>query len=269
MKILIVDDEPPARAKLRRLLTAMPDIEVVGEAGDADEALALLPNLQVDAALLDIQMPGISGLELALALPSQLLCVFCTAFDQYAVRAFELNAVDYLLKPFSAERLAETVQRLRLRMAQTRAGAKPRLALLSALQDMQPVAGHWLVAARAATGPGLIKLALAEVEWVAAADNYIELHTASASHLDRHTLADFLAHPLTQGQFLRVHRSHAVNPQHIQALATLPRGEAELTLSSGAKLRVSRGFRTALDRDPPERQIPPAPANFSDQGPKA
>jgi DNA-binding LytR/AlgR family response regulator len=259
MKILIVDDEPPARAKLRRLLTAMPDIDVVGEAGDAAEALTLLQHLQVDAALLDIQMPGISGLELALALPPQLLCVFCTAFDQYAVKAFELNAVDYLLKPFSAERLAETVQRLRLRMSQNmppekssdKPSDKPRMALLSALQQVQPVAGHWLVPARAGSGQGLSKLPLAEVEWVAAADNYIELHTASASHLDRHTLADFLAHPALQGRFLRVHRSHAVNPLHIQALTALPRGEAELTLSSGVKLRVSRGYRGVLSEPRP------------------
>ena len=246
MKILIVDDEPPARAKLRRLLSALPDIEVVGEAGDAAEALMLVQQAQADAALLDIQMPGMSGLELALALPPKLLCVFCTAFDQYAVKAFELNAVDYLLKPFTAERLAETVQRLRLRMASTAASTKPRTALLSALQQVQPVAGHWLVPARAGSGQGLSKLPLAEVEWVAAADNYIELHTASASHLDRHTLADFLAHPALQGRFLRVHRSHAVNPAHIQSLASLPRGEAELTLSSGVKLHVSRGYRGVL-----------------------
>ena len=246
MKILIVDDEPPARAKLRRLLTAMPDVEWVGEAGDAAQALTLAQQTQPDAALLDIQMPGISGLELALALPPRLLCVFCTAFDQYAVKAFELNAVDYLLKPFTAERLSETVQRLRQRLDQNTPAEKPRTALLSALQQLQPVAGHWLVAARVGSGQGLIKLPLAEVQWVAAADNYIELHTASASHLERHTLADFLAHPALQGKFLRVHRSHAVNPAHIQALASLPRGEAELTLSSGAKLRVSRGYREAL-----------------------
>ncbi|WP_310387753.1 LytR/AlgR family response regulator transcription factor [Roseateles sp.] len=251
MKILIVDDEPPARAKLRRLLTALPDMEVVGEAGEAVEALTLIQQTQPDAALLDIQMPGLSGLELALALPPQLLCVFCTAFDHYAVKAFELNAVDYLLKPFTAERLGETVQRLRQRLAQNMPTEKPRMALLSALQQLQPVAGHWLVPARLGLGQGLIKLPLAEVEWVAAADNYIELHTAAGSHLDRHTLADFLANPALQGKFLRVHRSHAVNPTHIQALASLPRGEAELTLSSGAKLRVSRGYRALLSEPRP------------------
>ena len=99
MRLLIVDDEPPARAKLRRLLAEMPGIVLVGEAADAPQALAMAQALQPDAALLDIQLPGQSGLELALALPEGIACAFSTAFDQYAVRAFEMNAVDYLLKP--------------------------------------------------------------------------------------------------------------------------------------------------------------------------
>ena len=240
MKLLIVDDEPPARAKLCRLLADLPGISAVIEAGDAVEALAQIAQHKPDAALLDIQMPGISGLELALALPEGMACAFSTAFDQYAVRAFELNAVDYLLKPFTPQRLAETVQRLQQRLA----GPSPqhRGSLLNALQQMQPVPAHWLVPQR---GGGLLRLPLATVERVAAADNYIELYSPPMCHLDRRTLADFLAHPAAQG-FVRVHRSHAVNAAHITALAPLPRGEAELTLSSGAKVRVSRGFRSDL-----------------------
>lgn len=247
MKLLIVDDEPPARAKLRRLLGAMPGINVVAEAADAEEALLLTRQHQPDAAILDIQMPGQSGLELALNLPEGLVCAFSTAFDQYAVQAFDLNAVDYLLKPFTPERLAETVQRLRQRLGAERPGH--RTALLSALQQLQPVAGHWLVPRPQGSGGGLMKLALSTVEWVAAADNYIELHVPSAQppacHLDRHTLADFLAHPAAQG-FVRVHRSHAVNAAHIVAIRPEARGEACLTLSSGMQLRVSRGYRTRL-----------------------
>jgi len=247
MRILIVDDEPPARAKLRRLLDAQPGVSLVLEAADGPAALALLAGQTLDAAILDIQMPGISGLELALTLPEAMLCAFSTAFDQYAVQAFELNAVDYLLKPYTAERLAETVARLQLRLAQPRPAQ--RGALLTALQQLQPVAAHWLVPQRAARGGGLTKLPLASVEWVAAADNYIELHVPSAHppacHLDRRTLADFLAHPAAAG-FVRVHRSHAVNASHIVSIAPLPRGEAELSLSSGVRLRVSRGYRHAL-----------------------
>jgi DNA-binding LytR/AlgR family response regulator len=241
MRLLIVDDEPPARAKLRRLLAEMPGIDQVAEAADAVQALTIVPALQPDAALLDIHLPGQSGLELALALPEGIVCAFSTAFDHYAVQAFELNAVDYLLKPYSRERLSETLQRIRQRLAARSAGT-PRSHLLSALQQLQPVPAHWLVPQR---GGGLARLALDGVQWVAAADNYIELHAPPACHLDRRTLAEFLAHPTARG-FVRVHRSHAVNAAHIVAIASLPRGEAQLTLSSGQQLRVSRGFRSAL-----------------------
>ena len=241
IKLLIVDDEPPARAKLRRLLSAMPGIGPMLEAGNATEALALIEQHSPDAALLDIEMPGHSGLELALALPDGMVCAFSTAFDQFAVRAFELNAVDYLLKPFTSERLAETIQRLRARLASPDR-APQRGALLTALQQLQPLSAHWLVSQR---GGGLMKLPLASVEWVAAADNYIELHAPPACHLDRRTLSDFLMHPAARG-FVRVHRSHAVNPAHITAMAPLPRGELQLTMSSGQQLRVSRGYRGEL-----------------------
>lgn len=240
MRLMIVDDEPPARAKLRRLLADMPGVTLVAEAADAAQALALAQTQRPDAALLDIQMPGQSGLELALALPPEIVCAFSTAFDQYAVQAFELNAVDYLLKPYTRERLAQTLQRMQTRL---QAGAQPaRGHLLSALQQLQPMPDHWLVPQR---GGGLVRLALASVQWVAAADNYVELHAPPACHLDRRTLADFLAHPATRG-FVRVHRSHAVNAAHIAAIAPLPRGEAQLTLTSGQVLRVSRVFRGSL-----------------------
>ena len=241
IKLLIVDDEPPARARLRRLLSAMPGVGPVLEAGNAVEALALIEEHKPDAALLDIEMPGQSGLELALALPDGMVCAFSTAFDQFAIRAFELNAVDYLLKPFTSERLAETMQRLHARLASSDRSPQ-RGALLTALAQLQPLPAHWLVPQR---GGGLMKLPLASVEWVAAADNYIELHAPPACHLDRRTLSDFLMHPAARG-FVRVHRSHAVNPAHITAIAPLPRGEVLLTVSSGRQLRVSRGYRGQL-----------------------
>ncbi|MFZ2989815.1 LytR/AlgR family response regulator transcription factor [Ideonella sp.] len=240
MKLLIVDDEPPARARLRRMLADLPGVATVLEAADGAQALALAEEAQPDAAILDIQMPGQSGLELALALPTHMACAFNTAFDDYAVQAFELNAVDYLLKPYDQSRLAATVQRLQQRL--NRPPPAPRSGLLSALQALQPVAGHWLVPQRSGS---LLKLPLAQVAWVAAADNYIELHAPPACHLSRHTLADFLAHAAGAG-FVRVHRSHAVNPAHIAQVASLPRGEAELTLRSGQTLRVSRGFRGSI-----------------------
>lgn len=242
MRLMIVDDEPPARARLRRLLAGLPRVALVAEAGDADEALALAAAQKPDAALLDIQLPGtLNGLELAAALPEGMACAFSTAFDAHALRAFELNAVDYLLKPYTGERLAETLARLRQRLQA--AAPQPRSTLSSSLAQAQPLAGHWLVPRR---GGGLQRVALAEVAWVAAADNYIELHAPPACHLDRRTLAEFLAHPASAGRFLRIHRSHAVNRDFIQALAPLARGEALVTLAGGTQLRVSRGYREAL-----------------------
>jgi len=243
MRLLIVDDEPPALAKLRRLLQAMPEVSWLGEAGDAEQALALLQRERIDAVLLDIQMPGLSGLELALRLQQHgpaVQIAFCTAYDEHALRAFDLNAVDYLLKPYTPERLAQTVQRLAARLAQP---IKPDTSgtLLGALQQLQPVAAHWLVLRQGS----LHKLPLAEVEWVDAADNYIELHAPPQSYLERRSLSAFLEHPAAAG-FVRVHRCHAVNAAHIQSISPLPHGEASLTLSSGRQLRVSRSYRPRL-----------------------
>lgn len=238
MRLLIVDDEPPARAKLRRLLQGLPEVSWLGEAGDAEQALLVLQQERVDAVLLDIQMPGMSGLELALQLPAGVQVAFCTAYDEHALRAFDLNAVDYLLKPYTAERLLHTVQRLSARLAQP---APARGSLLGALQQLQPVPAHWLVARQGS----LHKLALAEVQWVAAADNYIELHAPPNSYLERRSLGAFLDHPAAGG-FVRVHRCHAVNAAHIRAITALPHGEARLSLSCGQQLQVSRSYRSRL-----------------------
>ena len=240
MKLLVVDDEPPARAKLRRFLSDLPGVELAGEAGDGAQALALAASTPVDAVLLDIQMPGMSGLEAAVALPPGILVAFVTAYDEFAVRAFELNAVDYVLKPYTRERLAACVERLRQRLPAD-ARERQRQGLLAALHELQPVPGHWMVAHRGA----LHRIALADVEAVEAADNYVELHTASASWLDRVTLAAFLAHPAAH-DFVRVHRSWAVNVLRVARIAPLPKGDAELTTEAGRTVRVSRRFREAL-----------------------
>ena len=183
MNLLLVDDEAPALAKLRRFLADDADVHVVGEAADGSAALALVdaqPDA-IDAVLLDIQMPGRSGLEVAAALPPHVLVAFVTAFDEYAVQAFELSAVDYLLKPFTRERLAACMTRLRSRLAPPER-AQQRQRLTTALHALQPVADHWLVADRGE----MRRVPLADVECVSAADNYIELHSGTATWLDRH-----------------------------------------------------------------------------------
>jgi len=226
MRVLIVDDEPAARAKLRRLLAAEPDVAELLEAPDAPTALALMQTLTAppDLALLDIEMPGGNGVQLATALRAAgVRCViFSTAHAEHALQAFELAALDYLLKPYTAERLAASLIRVREQLA-------------------RPVAlvGEWWV--------GGERVQLADVQWVSAADNYIELHLPPRSLLERATLAEALTRPGWAARFLRVHRSHAVNSAHVQRIERLGSGEAVLTLSSGETLRVSRGYRAALD----------------------
>lgn len=244
MRLLIVDDEAPARARLRRMLAEIPAVQLVGEAADAEEALAQLQrHPEIQALILDIQMPGQSGLDLALQLPAPLPVIFCTAFDQHAIQAFELHAVDYLLKPCSPERLATALERLQGRLqAEPGHQATARGGLLSALRQLQPAPGHWLVQRQGR----LHKLPLADLQWVSAADNYIELHAPPHTYLERRTLSAFLEHAAVRGQFVRIHRSHAVNPAHIESLEPLPHGEALLTLRGGQTLRVSRNYRDQL-----------------------
>jgi len=239
MNLLLVDDEAPALAKLRRFLADDAEVRVVAEAADGAAALAFVQAQPeaVDAVLLDIQMPGRSGLEIAAALPAHVLVAFSTAYDEYAVQAFELNAVDYLLKPFTRERLAACVARLRERLAPPER-AQQRQRLTTALHALQPVADHWLVADRGE----MRRVPLADIECVNAADNYIELHAATATWLDRTTLAAFLAHPAAR-RFVRVHRSCAVQPARVLALEPLGSGDAQLRLASGRTIRLSRRYR--------------------------
>lgn len=226
MRVLIVDDEPAARAKLRRLLAAEADVAELLEAPDAPAALALVQTLTAppDLALLDIEMPGGSGVQLAAALrEAGVRCViFSTAHAEHALQAFELAALDYLLKPYTAERLAGALVRVRELLA----------------RPVAPVGEWWVDGER---------LRLADVQWISAADNYIELHLPPRSLLERVTLADALLRPGWAARFVRVHRSHAVNPSHVTRIERLGSGEAVLTLGGGEKLRVSRGYRAALD----------------------
>jgi two-component system LytT family response regulator len=229
MNLLLVDDEAPALAKLRRFLAGIDDVTVVAEAADGAEALAFLATQRdaVDAVLLDIQMPGRSGLEIAAALPAHVLVAFTTAYDEFAVQAFELNAA--------------CVARLRGRLAPPER-TRQRQRLTTALHVLQPAAEHWLVADRGE----MQRVALAEIECVRAADNYIELHSATGTWLDRTTLAAFLVHPAVATRFVRVHRSCAVQLSQVQAIEPLGNGDAQLRLSSGRCVRLSRRYRHDL-----------------------
>ena len=227
MRVLIVDDEAPARAKLRRMLAAFDDIEVVAEASDGAQALQLVEQHAPDAVFLDIQMPELSGLDVAASLPDGApALVFVTAFDRFALQAFDANAIDYLLKPVEPERLARSVQRLRGRSPQQRphAGAPAQL--------MIPDRGRVHI------------VRCADIEWLQSADNYVSVFAGGQALLMRRTLAGLLED--LGESFVRCHRSAAVAIAQVAKVQSRDKGDATLLLRSGAEVPCSRQFRAAL-----------------------
>lgn len=227
MHVLIVDDEAPARARLRRLLESVPEVDVVGEAADGATALTLVETLRPDAIFLDVQMPEVNGFDVAASLPDDgPALVFVTAFDRYALQAFDTAAVDYLLKPVAPDKLERALQRLRA----ARSVVRPHTGAPQTL----------LISDRGATHV----VRCAEIEHLRAADNYVEVHFQGRHLLMRRTLAALLA-DLGPG-FVRCHRGAAVALKAIAAVQPRDKGDATLRLHSGAELPCSRQYRGAL-----------------------
>jgi two-component system LytT family response regulator len=229
MRALIVDDEAPARHKLRRMLAAFADVEVVGEASDGSAALELAAQLQPDVIFLDVQMPEVDGFDVAASLPDDgPALVFVTAFDHYALQAFDTHASDYLLKPVEPERLERAIQRLRTSArssARTSPGSPPT---------------QLLIVDRGATHV----VHCADIEWLQAADNYVNVHLKDRTLLMRRTLESLL-NDLAPA-FVRTHRSSAVALSSVQALRPRGKSDAVVVLHSGAEVPCSRQHRAAL-----------------------
>jgi two-component system LytT family response regulator len=277
MRILIVDDERPARDKLRRMLEQAPGITAIDEARDGVEALERLPAFAPDLLLLDIQMPEINGLDVAASLPAPApLVVFVTAYDDYAIRAFDANAIDYLLKPYDQPRLDRALQRVRERLAERQRAAAPDVIALAAMATSATLstssslstsatlstagaAGTAASSSSPAT-PGVPAPALPapaqllvperggmrvvrveHIQWIETADNYVVLHTADGQPLMRQTLAGLLDR--LGPRFVRCHRRAAVQLDWIAAIASLDKGDGELLLHSGARVPCSRQYR--------------------------
>ncbi len=229
MRILIVDDERPARDKLRRMLVQEQGVTAIEEARDGVEALEKVASFAPDAIFLDVQMPEVSGLEVAASLPQPApLVVFATAFDEYAVPAFDANAIDYLLKPFDAARLQRAMQRLRERLA-TRSTARPPGLPGAPLQQL-------LVTERGATRV----VPVAEIQWLETADNYVVLHTSQGAPLLRQTLTDLL--DSLGGDFMRCHRRAAVR----LSLVTQVDQQGQLVLRNGDVVPLGRNHKAEL-----------------------
>lgn len=249
-RVVLVDDEEPARRLMRRMIDEHPRFKVVGEASTGTQAVEVLQQAKPDVAFLDVQMPGLDGFDVLRAIPPRRwpLVVFCTGHEEYAVAAFEMNALDYLLKPFDEERARRTLDRAALRLGEPDADQRERMERL--LTTTQENTHLERIPIRKQGKVEIVELD--EVEWIGAAGNYVELHHDGRRHLYRTPLSH-LADRLDPRRFVRIHRSTVVNVERVRELEPTPQGDWKLRLDTGAQLRLSRRFREALERLVPSR----------------
>jgi two-component system LytT family response regulator len=248
IRAVIVDDEPLARTRIRSLLKADPGIEVAGEAGSGPEAVAAIQSLSPDLVFLDIQMPEMDGFEVIRRIgPEKMpVLIFTTAYDQYALRAFDVHAQDYLLKPIIRERFRRALARAVEHIQTVRIGGRIHAGLTELLKDAR--AGTEMptrLLVKSGEKSKLIKIE--EIDWVEAAEKYVLLHCGPARHILRGGITE-MEHRLDARRFLRVHRSAIVNLDSIGEIQPWFQGRAVLLLKNGEKVTVSRTFREKLER---------------------
>jgi two-component system LytT family response regulator len=260
IRALIVDDEPVARAGIRRLLEDDPDIIVVGEAGNGRSAVRAITTLRPDLLFLDIQMPEMDGFQVLEQITPQRAptVVFVTAYDRFALRAFEVQALDYVLKPFEDERFFAVLARAKQHVRQARDGdLATRLAALLAAYESQAKSTRQPLMTE--SGPArlariLVKqgdrvffLPVEEIDWIEAADYYARIHAGGTSHLVRETMGA-LESQLDETQFVRVHRSAIVNAERVKEIRADWRNHPVVVLETGVRLPVARTRRAVLER---------------------
>jgi two-component system, LytTR family, response regulator len=239
LRALIVEDEAPARQNLREYLADVPWVSVVGEARDGVEALRLLDTLEPDLVFLDVRLPELSGVEVARRMRCTPAIVFTTAYDRFAIAAFELGAIDYLVKPFGRERFATTLDRLRARLAPASVADRDR-----AQTALEPGP---LVRLFARRGDGIVPIATPSITRVQAQGDYAEVHASGGVFLIHVSLADLVAR-LDPSSFLQVHRSHIVNLDAVVHLKPHDERRLAITLRDGSVVVASRGASEALRR---------------------
>jgi two-component system LytT family response regulator len=244
-RVLIVDDEPPARAILREMLGRIPGVAIVGEAGDGLEALKAAGELAPDAVFLDIQMPRLDGFEVMELLDPAIAVVFVTAYDQYALRAFDVRAVDYVLKPFGRERLHKALEKARAQITREKTSDNTGQ-LVALLEEMRPPQVRFLKRIMIKESGRLFFLRIADIDWVEASGNYVRLHVGAESHLLRETM-NGLAARLDPERFLRIHRSTIVNIERIKELQPWFHGDYIVILRDDRQLTMSATYREKLD----------------------
>jgi two-component system LytT family response regulator len=239
LRVAVVDDEPPARRRVRRMLAGVEGADLVAEAGSGAAAVDLVEETRPDLLLLDIQMPDFDGFEVVRRLsPPRPAIIFVTAHDRYALRAFDLHALDYLLKPFARERFVEAVAHARTRLRHQ--ALEP---LVAELERQRPYLTRVSVRRRGR----IVVLPLASVRRIDAADNYVVLQTSGAEYLLRETLSRLDA-KLDPSMFLRVHRSTIIRLDAIVHLEPRGTGDYDVTLADGARIPVGRSCRARVMR---------------------
>jgi two-component system LytT family response regulator len=246
MNAIIADDEPLARERIRTLLASEPDIEIVAEAANGSEAVQLVRQHHPDLLFLDVQMPGLDGFGALEQLAGDYLpsVVFVTAYDEYALRAFEVNALDYLLKPFNRARFQKTLQRVREHVLGRANGDLNRklLNLLESLRGNRPHLDRIVI-----RNAGRVTfLPTSEIDWIDAAGNYVKIYAGKDQHILRETLKNLEAR-LDPSVFVRVHRSTILNVERIRELQPLFHGDCIAILRDGTRITCSRSFSDRLD----------------------
>lgn len=249
IRALIVDDEPLPRERIRTLLAEHGNVEVIGECREGQEAVSAILLERPDLVFLDIQMPELDGFEVISAVAGAIVggrlpaVVFVTAFDEYAIRAFEVNAIDYLLKPINAARFETAVQRAIDRLGQAGPGEPDRqlLDLVERWRGERRRPLRFVVR----SGSKLFFVRAADVDWIDAADNYVRLHVGGREHLVRDTLKSVEAQ-IDPETFVRVHRSIIINLDRVESVEPYSHGEYVVTMKDGARLTTSRSYSERL-----------------------
>jgi two-component system LytT family response regulator len=246
IRTMIVDDEPLACERIRMLLEGEPELEIVSECRNGKDALLAIEKLKPDLVFLDVQMPELTGFEVLDRLAPALLpvVIFVTAYDEYALKAFEVSALDYLLKPFDRERFQRAMGRARVELARRESGSvnDKVLKLLSELQRGKKYADKLIVRA----GGRVLFLRADEIDWIEAAGNYVRLHAGKEEYLYRETMTK-LEEQLNPDRFARIHRSTIVNIERIKELQPWFRGDYMILLRDNSKLVLSKTYRGRLN----------------------
>jgi len=242
---LLVDDEPLAREGLRMLLANDADVSVIHEAKNGREAVEAIRTTRPDLVFLDVQMPEMDGFAVVQEVGAERMpaVVFVTAHDKYAIQAFEINAIDYLLKPVTEERFAKALARSKAQM-QSKQSVEPNRQILSLLETLAaPRSALKRLAIRSAGKT--IFVDVEDIDWIEAAENYVQLHAGRAEHL-LHVTMNTLEKSLDAALFLRIHRSTLVNLDRIRELQPIFHGDYQVKLSDGTELTLSRNYREKL-----------------------